>query len=218
MMSFGLKTNFAAALLIITLAAYAAANSMIQHLGSAGATYELVEADALTEIKEAAARVDWESVLDREKLHEKVRQYRPHDLRRLPRAQQDRVFLADMTYSLKMDIPDGKGGVLYPKGFTFNPLDYVSMNSIFVIIDGADPRQVEWFAASEHAQDLRVRLILSGGDYTALIRALERPVFYLSEIMADRFQLSAVPSVVQQHGRALKVREVYVEETPEKQQ
>jgi len=26
-----------------------------------------------------------------------------------------------MTYTTEIDVPDGKGGVLYPKGYTFNP-------------------------------------------------------------------------------------------------
>ncbi|MFH7319288.1 hypothetical protein ACHHRT_01615 [Desulfurivibrio sp. D14AmB] len=209
------KTVIAAILMVGTMAAATTMAMAAKHLGTAGQTFDLAEKDALAEIMEAAARVDWESVFDKEKMRQTISQYRPTDLRTLPKTQRDRVFLVDMTYSLEMDIPDGKGGILYPKGFTFNPLDYVSMTSIFVVINGSDPLQVEWFSASDHADDFRVRLILTDGDYIGLIRALERPVFYLSPPMADRFRLTSVPSVVRQKGRFIEVQEVYVEDQQE---
>ncbi len=43
-----------------------------------------------------------------------------------------------MTFTLGNDIPDGKGGVLYPKGYAFNPSNYLSLTSLLVVIDSDD--------------------------------------------------------------------------------
>jgi conjugal transfer pilus assembly protein TraW len=182
--------------------------SFARHLGTVGNVYPVVEPDALVEIKEAAARVDWEKAMDRQKKLAMIKNFRPGDLHPLPAATADNSFLVDMTYTLDADIPDGKGGVLYPRGFSFNPLDYVSLTSVLVVIDAGDRRQVDWFKSSPYAENYRTRLLLSGGDYYDLSEELERPVFYLVDRVARRLQVAAVPSVIRQQGNMLEVREV----------
>lgn len=180
--------------------------------GTSGRTYPIAEPDALQEIRERAARVDWSRAVSRELLARKVEDFRPADLRRLPAAGRTRSFLVDMTFRLDRDIPDGRGGFLYRLGYAVNPLDYVRLTSLLVIIDGADPRQVAWFRKSPYARDFRTRLILSGGDYWELAEKLKRPVFYLMDGMSGRLRLEAVPSIVWQDGRKLRVTEVCVDE------
>ena len=182
--------------------------SFARHLGTVGNVYPVVEPDALAEIREAAARVDWEKAMDRQKKLAMIKNFRPGDLHPLPAAKADKSFLVDMTYTLDADIPDGKGGVLYPSGFSFNPLDYVSLTSVLVVIDAGDRRQVDWFKASPYAEDYRTRLLLSGGDYYDLSEELDRPVFYLVDRVARRLQVAAVPSVIRQQGNMLQVQEV----------
>ena len=184
--------------------------SFARHLGTVGNVYPVVEPDALAEIRAAAARVDWEKAIDRQKKLEMIKKFRPADLHPLPSAKADRSFLVDMTYTLGADIPDGKGGVLYPKGFTFNPLDYVKLTSLLVVIDAGKPQQIQWFKSSPYADDFRTRLILSGGDYYDLAQELDRPIFYLADTVARRLQLAAVPSVIRQQDNMLQVNEVMV--------
>jgi len=184
--------------------------SFARHLGTVGNVYPVVEPDALAEIREAAARVDWEKVIDRQQKLAMIKKFRPRDLHPLPAAKADRSFLVDMTYTLDADIQDGKGGVLYPKGFAFNPLDYVKLTSLLVVIDAGEPQQIQWFKSSPYAEDYRTRLILSGGDYYDLTQELVRPVFYLVDTVARRLQLAAVPSVIRQQDNMLQVREVMV--------
>jgi len=179
-----------------------------KHLGTVGNVYPIGEPDALAEIREAVARVDWEKAIDRQHKLEMIKNFRPRDLHPLPAAKLDKSFLVDMTYTLDSDIPDGKGGVLYPRGFSFNPLDYVSLTSVLVVIDAGDRWQVDWFKTSPYAEDYRTRLILSGGDYYDLSEELDRPVFYLMDTVARRLKLAAVPSVVGQQDNMLQVREV----------
>ena len=116
----------------------------------------------------------------------------------------------DMTYTLQIDIPDGKGGVLYPKGYTFNPLDYINFTKILVVINGNDPEQVKWFAASEYKGRVDVMLLLTEGHYGHMGKKLDVPLFYADSQIVERLHLAAVPSVVKQEGKEMVVREIAV--------
>jgi len=176
-------------------------------LGTFGKTYRIVERDALEEIMERAGQVDWQSKLDKLK----PENYRPGWLARLPRAGEDRTFLVDMTYTLGFDIPDGKGGILYPKGYRFNPLDYLPFNQTLVVVDGDDPLQLDWLQASELLSGPDTVLLLCGGSYVDLSKSLGRPVYYLNRQIVDRFHLRSVPSVIRRRDKLMEVREINVE-------
>ena len=179
-------------------------------LGRYGSVYPIAEPDALLEMRKKAAGVDWKKHLNRERMTRKIRAYKPKGLVKLPRAGQQRTFLTDVSYTLDMDIPDGKGGILYPKGYTFNPLDYVRMERTLVIINGSDKRQVEWFRKSPWNKDMNAMLLLTDGSYYTLGERLKRPVFYADKMMVTRLGLQAVPSVAVQKGRMIEVREYEV--------
>ncbi|MRR34080.1 hypothetical protein EG829_05165 [bacterium] len=195
---------------ILVLSLLPSSHAQAKDLGNYGATYPIAEPDSLTELKEKAAQVDWKRHLNPEKLTRKVRNFRPSDLKRLPAARRDWVFLSDLSYTLDVDIPDGKGGILYPKGYTFNPLDYLSFRRTIVVINGKDRRQVAWFRKSPWNKDMNVTLLLTDGGYFELGKRLRRPVFYASALIVDRLGLKAVPSVVRQNGRFMEVREYAV--------
>jgi len=115
-----------------------------------------------------------------------------------------------MTYTLDRDIPDGKGGILYRKGYTFNPLDYVRFSRMLVIIDGNDRRQVEWFIRSRWHRDMNATLLLTDGNWFKVSERLKRPVFYADRLMVTRLKLQAVPSVTVRKERFMEVREYAV--------
>jgi conjugal transfer pilus assembly protein TraW len=174
-------------------------------LGTFGMTYRIAERDALTEIEERARQVDWDKILDKKK----IENYQgPPNKGGLPQAQHDRVFQVDMTYTTEIDVPDGKGGNLYPKGYTFNPLDYVKYPKILVVINGNDPEQVKWLAASEYAKRLDVTLLLTEGVYGAVVKRVNRPAFYANRKIIERLKLKAVPSIIRQQDRIMEVTEV----------
>ena len=180
-------------------------SAQAKELGTFGMTYRIAERDALAEIEERAKQVDWHKVLDKRK----VENFQgPPDRVRLPRAKRNRNFPVDMTYTTEIDVPDGKGGILYPKGYNFNPLDYVTYPKTLVVIDGADPDQVKWFAASEYDKRLDVTLLLTGGSFGAVSKKISCPLFYADRKIVERLKLQAVPSVVRQKGRIMEVTEV----------
>ena len=174
-------------------------------VGRAGATYPITEKDALSELMQKVRQVDWKKQLTG--LKQSAQVYRPPDLARLPRARHDRTFAVDPTYSLPFDIPDGKGGILYPNGYTFNPLDYVGLPDIFVFIDGGDKKQVAWFMRSPYAKAANAMIFLTGGSYLQFSEKLKRPVFYATDQIVKRFKLKAVPSVLFQQGKFVEVKE-----------
>ena len=167
-----------------------------------GKTYSIVEQDIREEFKQKATGIDIDALFN---THNR---YQPANLHPLSRAASDRVFTVDLTHTLDHDIKDGQGNLLYPQGFTFNPLQYAGLSGGLVVIDGSDPGQVEWFKGSPYFQNHRAILLLSGGYANELKQALQRPVYYLTHDIAARLQLKAVPVVVVEQDNKLTVREV----------
>jgi conjugal transfer pilus assembly protein TraW len=182
---------------------------MIKNLGVVGETYPVVEPDVVAELKQQAGN---RKRLTDDEFLERMKKYQPADLHHLPRATKDKTFLVDMTYTLDRDLLDGNGKVIYPRGFTFNPLDYVSFPGGLLVIDGDDPAQLNWFKQTPYANNHQVRLLLSGGHAYQLIEQLKRSVFYLTDEIAGRLQLAAVPSLVIQQDKKLQVHEFLLPE------
>ncbi|TKB08852.1 hypothetical protein [Desulforhopalus sp. IMCC35007] len=186
----------------------AIATTAVKNLGTVGETYPVVEADIVAELKKEAVRHDL--ARDTEQILHEIQNYQPSSLHKLAHATVDRTFLVNMDYTVKQDIVDGEGNILYPQGFTFNPLDYLSFPGGLVVIDGTDPLQIKWFQSTPYAGNHQVRLLLSDGFASQLTGQLKRSVFYLTSDIAERLQLSAVPSVAVQEDRNLRIHEIKI--------
>ena len=171
-------------------------------LETVGKTYSIVEQDIREEFKQKATGIDLDALFN---THNR---YQPANLHPLPRTASDRVFTVDLTHTLDHDIKDNQGNLLYPEGFTFNPLQYTGLSGGLVVIDGSDPEQIQWFKGSPYFQNHRAILFLSGGYANELKQALQCPAYYLTHDIAVRLQLTAVPSVVVEQDNKLTVREV----------
>ena len=175
-------------------------------LGVVGQVYPIIEKSAIEEMEERAAKVDWKKLLSKVK----PENYRPANKASLPRAIKPGTRLVDMAYTLEMDIPDGKGGILYPKGYTFNPLDYIAYPKTLVVINAEDSAQLKWFKSSEFAKRIDVTLLITDGPFVDVIKSMNRPAFYADSRMVAKFDIRALPSVVRQSGRFMEVREYVV--------
>lgn len=182
------------------------AATAVRDLGTAGATYPVVEPDLVTELKNQALRQH--TTRDTVQLQDQLKTYQPANLHTLPHATADRSFLVNMNYTVTQDVVDGEGTIIYPRGFIFNPLDYLRFPGGLVVIDGADPLHITWFQNTNYAQNDQARLLLSDGSAYELSRQLKRSVFYLTTDIAERLQLAAVPSVVLQEDRNVRVHEI----------
>ena len=174
----------------------------IVRLEPVGPTSAVIETDLAEELRQRAVSVDVEQ------LRHAQAHYQPANLHALSRATKDATTMVDLTHTLEQDVQDANGQVLYPAGFTFNPLRYVSLSGALVVIDGSDPEQVAWFKGSPYGSNRRALLLLSGGLASTLRDELRRPIAYLTEDIAQRLQVQAVPSVVVERDNQLVIREV----------
>ena len=173
-----------------------------------GRVYPVVEENILTRIKSKAASIDWEKVYDRKNIKKKLNNIKPGDAVTLPRSFRDRVSYPDMSYTLDHDIINYDGIMIYPKGYTFNPMDFMRLFNTYVVISGNDKNQIEWWNHSKYISDKKVMLIVTEGPRIDMINQYNRPVYYLKKVMADRFKLKVAPSIITQVGRRIKVQEI----------
>lgn len=162
-----------------------------------GRTWPIVEPDALSEIEARAAqqpadmarnfglRSGWSAM-----------QAAP-----LGAAAQARTRSVVPFYTLEFDITLPDGTMLYPKGFTFNPLTYVSLPQRLVIVH---PRDLGWALRMARPADF---VLLTAGDALALGERVGRPLFILEERVKDRLGLTVAPVIVSQAGQRLVVQE-----------
>jgi len=128
-------------MLLITLLAANTLHAAVRELNTVGGTYPVLEENILAELKEQVMKADQL----RDEIRKQIGEYQHGSIPHLPGAAADRTFTVDMTYTVEEDITDETGRVIYPKGFRFNPLKYVTLPGGLLVIDGDDPNQVEWF-------------------------------------------------------------------------
>lgn len=192
----------------------------VSYAETVGRLYPIVEPDFIEEVREKASKVEWDKVFDRKEIENKIKNFQPKNMTRLPRASEGRVRFIDMTYTLDRDILDAKGDILYPAGYQFNPLEYLPVGSILptlVVIDGSDNEQVEWLKGTPYIKDLGARILLSDGHYFDLSEDFGFQVFYLMDPVKKRFQLEKVPCVIRRAGNMMHVEEIFVPHAEEKE-
>lgn len=190
---------------ILFLPTVAAAGVKI--VATVGTTYSISEQDALVEIEERAKAVDWSKTIPKPV---DLAAYHPSTMSRLPKAQKGKRYLIDLTFTLKQDLPDGRGGILYPKGYTFNPLDIVPFDQVLVIIDGDDREQIAWLFTSPLLANPKTRIMVTDGESRDLAAKLNHPVTYADSRIISRFRVGAVPAIIQAQGKLILVEEVKV--------
>jgi conjugal transfer pilus assembly protein TraW len=190
-------------MLLLSSSGYAA----VHHLGTLGQTYPIAEKDAVQELKDKASAVDWNNVFNPATTNKAIKNYKPETLD-LPLAAENKTRLVDLSYSLEFDVPDGKGGILYPKGYRLNPLEYLHYPKTLVVINGDDPKQVAWFLTSDFANAHKVMLLITNGSYYELCQKLNRPVYYATPNIVQRLQLQVVPCVVRQSKKYMEIHEI----------
>lgn len=191
-----------AATMAATLLLAAAANGATSTIGR---TWPISEPDALAEIEAKAAAL-------------------PQDIRAKfgPRSRWSAMKAASLGvvtaarvrtvipfYTLDMDVALPDGRVLYPKGFTFNPLTYVSLPQRLLVVH-AD--ELGWALKTAAPSDW---ILLAAGpaagvgpDPIALGEKLGRPLFLLEPRVKERLGLTVAPVIVRQVGQKLELTEV----------
>lgn len=110
-------------------------------------------------------------------------------------------------YTLDMDVTLPDGRLLYPKGYTFNPLAYVSLPQRLVIVHA---RELSWALKIAAPTDWILLAAGSGAtaDPIALGEKVGRPLFILEERVKERLGLTVAPVIVRQVGQKLELAEI----------
>lgn len=194
-------------IVVIILAYSAAAEARV--LGTVGATYPFAEKDALSEIEHKARGVNWNKAMAG--LRSQGNNLVPASVPKLPVAATNRRRQVDPTYVLDESIPDPRtGGILYPKGYRFNPLNYAPFPGEVVVFNAADRRQLNWFSQSVHAKQLSSVVLLTGGNPKMISEMVGRAVYFADDKLTKRLGVRAVPSVVRQRNKMYEVEEFNV--------
>lgn len=167
-----------------------------------GRTWAIAERDALEEIEAKVATLP----RDMSKAYGPRSQWSALKAAPLAAATADRVRSVVPFYTLEFDIrlPDGK--LLYPKGFTFNPLTYVQMPQRLVVVH---PRDLGWALNIARPSDfiLLTALGTQNGDAIDLTEKTGRAIYILEERVKERLGLTVAPVIVSQTGPKLVLTE-----------
>lgn len=167
-------------------------------VGTYGSTYDIAESDAITEIEQKVTDIDKDRIA--RELERSFRSYRPKDTVSLPPAETSHSYLVDLTYTLEYDIPrvDGQGrvtGILYPKGYRFNPAEYLPMDPpTLVVFNGKSDRELRW-VKKHYAKRPNMLICITEGDWFAVSKKLGLQVYYLKPVMAQKLALRSTVSV-----------------------
>lgn len=202
--------------LVLAATFVAAAHASAGQLGTIGPTYPIREPHLLEQImaklRAAQERGDFErhEKEARERAENAVRN--PEPVAGVQRAAQPRTHYFDPTFTLEENIADASGKVLFPAGTQKNPLDVVSLSSRLVFFDARDPAQVRTAGSLIARFEGSVKPILVGGSYIELMQKWNRRVYYdQTGYLVRRLGIRAVPSVVSQEGKRLRIDEVVPE-------
>ena len=179
-----------------------------------GSTYNWKEMNALDEIKIHAKK--WLEKNDIEKLKEQIKERLIKRLSEVScsgfvHARESQTYYTTGNYTLPFDIPDPRhpGKILYPKGFSFNPLDYVSLPGSLLIIDLSHPEESKLFPFIIDYAPKPLTVLLTGGKYLEALKNYAKKhldVFIYhgcepAHRLAQIYNLKLLtPSLITQHG------------------
>ena len=104
---------------------------------------------------------------------------------------------------------DHKGQVYYKAGTRVNPLDKVSLENKLIFIDGEDEEQLKYMIDIYKKSEIKPTIILTGGSPVKLEEEYKLDFYFDQEgEIIKKLEIKAVPAVVAQEGKMLRVREV----------
>ncbi len=176
-----------------------------------GKTYDFAEKDMVEEIGEHIVKNKdkIEAKINQAKLEakEKIANYKPKMTKLLP-AKKNKTFYPDISYTVPEDIKGADGRVMYPKGYKFNPADYIKMSKSLVIIDGTNNLQVNWAKKNKYLDDMSYTVLLSDGNPLQMQKIYKKPIYFADKKLTDKFKIEKTPSLVKQVGNQIEVREI----------
>ena len=178
------------------------ASSLHAETSTIGRTWPIAEPDALSEIEGRAAQVP-----DMKAAFGPRERWSAMTAATLGVARADRNRTVVPFYTLDQDIRLQDGRLLYAKGYSFNPLSYVSLPQRLIVVH---PAELDWALRTATLADFI--LLAAGGprdaDAITLGERHGRALFLLEERVKARLGLTVAPVIVSQAGQKLVLTEV----------
>lgn len=186
---------------IILLLLFSSVNS-ISNISNAvvisqGTTYEIIEPDLLLEIKQKAQQVNWQKLQKDTTLTQAFAH--------LPMATADRSYYHTPVARLPFEVKDNHGKILYPQGFKFNPLKYISLPNELIVLGSASHLQV--LSSLSNLVSLDDTLLISNMDTRVFIKQTGRQAFLLTKDATRRLGIRKVPAIISQQGDRFLIQE-----------
>lgn len=124
---------------------------------------------------------------------------------KLPSASQYRGIELIPSFTLKEDIKDASGKIIFQKGTTVNPLNIRHLTKMFCFFDGDNQEQIDWTLKHCGPKD---KLVLTQGKYLELSKKLQRRIYFDQYgYLTQRLGITALPATLRQYGEKLYVEE-----------
>jgi len=177
-----------------------------------GDTYKFAENNMLEDIQ---SQIKNNTPQIKKKLEEikkgskkQIKNFKPKDIIALKNATKNDIFYPNMRYINPKNIYDNDGKVIYPKGFTFNPLDFQTIHYQIIVIDGSDKKELDWLIKNNYTDNIKYKILLTDGNYRKVSKLLKQPVFYCLANITKKFKLKYTPSIITQIGNKMQVKEI----------
>lgn len=181
----------------------------VKDYGVRGQLFDIAEESIIEEIMNKLKLAEKDGTLD--KLNEefvakvKAKVLRPNPVAGITKAKKNRSWTYDPTFTQGETLTDDKGRVIVAAGTKINALDKLKWGEPLIFIDGDDEDQIKWVKSQVG------KIVLTSGAPMEVADLLKRPVFFdQGGMLCHRFKIEAVPAVIEQENKLLKVSEVKV--------
>jgi len=183
--------------------------------GQKGPVYTIIEPDMIGEIKRRVATTDWEEQKRDAMANFWKGQGEGLDL---PRAKTSRERLFDPSLTVTQDIYHPDGRLIAAKGQRLNPQTLLPMRHVYIIFDGTQPEQISVAKKLGEVAASKMKPVVylfskldhqkGWEQYNVLAGEMGAPVYQLNKALLKRFQIQALPTVIEGSGDRLSVREI----------
>ena len=185
-------------------------------LGVVGPTYQISETDLLKLIESTVqSKVDsgeWAKMQRGAEKRVRNSIENPKPIAGVSKAETARTFYYDPSVVADKTYTDGNGRIVVAAGTRVNPLDHINMSKHLLFFDARDKAQKAKAHELYAYYQGRIKLILTGGSYAALMREWEKDdirVYYdQNGTLTTKFAIKHVPAIVSQEGKRLRIDEL----------
>lgn len=202
------------ALLVVLMTLATNSQATVYDLGTVGQTYTITEPHLLqglmTRLKQAEASGELAKMEKQLKTRYQAYARRPNGID-LPRAREPRQRYHDPSVRLDAPITDHEGRELWPAGMVVNPLEYITLSQQWLFFNGDDPAQAKWVRDYLKRHPEQVRPILTQGAVIDLMEQWQQRLYFdQGGKHSERLGIRALPSLVSQEGKVLRIDEIVV--------